>query len=175
MAPIPAPRAAWGPIVSVLAVTLAVFWMCSHPVRAADADQLEEITQELRKTGDKYGAAYNAHDVDGLLAFISDESVIVDWRGEAHEGRAAIKAFFTEAFANNPNLKMSNNLVTAQLVSPDAVMTFGELQFTGNGTKWPDASRFAVLWKKVDGQWTTLFDAGFVPVDAEPMGRKAEN
>lgn len=157
----------WGTATAMLAVL--VFLGKPAVVRAADDNSnntLEKITSELKATGEVYGSAYNSHNVDGLMNFIGDESVIVDWKGNPHQGKAAIRTFFTKAFQDNPNLKLSNTLLSAQLVSPDAVMTFGELKFSGNKPGWPTASRFAVLWKKVDRKWITLFDAGFVPMAA---------
>ena len=57
---------------------------------------------------------------------------------------------------------MENQLESARLVNPNAVMTFGTLKFAGNSRNWPSESKFAVLWEKVDGKWKALFDAGFV-------------
>ena len=53
-------------------------------------------------------------------------------------------------------------------------MTFGSLTFSGNRAGWPPASRFAVLWQKLGGQWKTLFDTGIVPFDRGPDVSKAQ-
>ena len=98
-----------GPV--ALLLLLAVGF--DRPALAAElteAEQVAKTTAELKEAGAHYGAAYNAHDVEGVLAFIDEQSIVVDWRGEAHQGRAAIRGFFEASFRNNPDLKMSSAL-----------------------------------------------------------------
>jgi len=150
-------------IAAVLEIAMIVL-LGTTPLAWADrsTEQAERIRAELQTVGEEYIAAYNRHDAGAVASFSTENSELIKWSGDIVHGKNDIQQFFEQTFRDNPNLHMENQLESARLVNPEAVMTFGTLKFTGNSKNWPSTSKFAVLWEKVDGKWKALFDAGFV-------------
>lgn len=133
------------------------------PAEQAIADR---VLAELTAVGEVYLATYNRHDAATLASFSTDKSELIKWSGEIVRGKDDIEKFFERTFKDNPELQLDSQLESAHLVSAEAVMTYGTLNFTGNAQGWPSLGKFAVLWQKVDGEWKALFDAGFTTTPA---------
>jgi taurine dehydrogenase small subunit len=60
--------------------------------RSTDGEQIE-----------RYFAAFNAHDLEGVMACFHDRPVIVGSDGSRYEGTAAIRSLYAEQFAIVPD------------------------------------------------------------------------
>jgi len=92
--------------------------------RAAD----EEAAKELQATAAKDAAAYNAGQVDAVLAFWTENSDFVDARGQFHEGRDLIAALFRRGFANNPGRKIQLASASRKFLTPEIALVLGDLE-----------------------------------------------
>ena len=54
----------------------------------------------------RFNAAFDAHDVDGVMAAMTDDCLFENTPapdGERHEGQAAVRAFWQQFFGSSPN------------------------------------------------------------------------
>src|SRR5690348_1069985 len=97
----------------VLVVTCSVFLfgsLCSPmevPMMSGQKVQLQE--QSTRTTVDSFNEAFNRHDADGLVAFLSEDTVFEDTSpapdGRRIEGKAAVVEFWRAWFARNSDAR----------------------------------------------------------------------
>ena len=58
-----------------------------------------------RETVDRFNDAFNRHDVDAVMAVMTDDCVFESTappHGERHEGQAAVRAFWEQFFTSSP-------------------------------------------------------------------------
>lgn len=63
-------------------------------------------TEETRATVDRFNEAFNSHDVDAVMALMTDDVVFdntVPPDGERYEGQDAVRGFWDRFFGANPN------------------------------------------------------------------------
>ena len=64
------------------------------------------IGVDTRAVIDRFNDAFNRHDVDAVMALMTDDCVFENTRpspdGTRYEGAAAVRAFWTAFFANSP-------------------------------------------------------------------------
>ena len=90
---------------------------------------------------DRYRDAWNNHDVDALVEFFTDDSVYEDATlARVNRGRAEIRAFAEEAFANAPDFHVEDS---GLIIDPSG--RFG-VEWTMSGTHQGDtaAHKFSV-------------------------------
>ncbi len=66
----------------------------------------DEQTQATLDAVDRFNDAFNAHDVDGVMACMTDDAVFESTSppaGERHEGAAAVRAAWEAFFAASPS------------------------------------------------------------------------
>jgi uncharacterized protein (TIGR02246 family) len=62
--------------------------------------------EDTRAAVDAFNDAFNRHDVDAVMAAMTDDCVFESTsppRGERHEGQAAVRAFWEQFFAASPS------------------------------------------------------------------------
>ena len=63
-------------------------------------------TEKTLATIERFNVAFNAHDVDAVMALMTDDVVFENTSpppdGERHEGQAAVRAFWETFFAGSP-------------------------------------------------------------------------
>jgi uncharacterized protein (TIGR02246 family) len=105
---------------------------------------------------DRFSAAYTANDVDALVALYAPNAILLGTNSPIiSEGRAAIRAYFTNlklAGSGNKNQIQDRKII---VVNDNAVVVTGFYEFTrmADGKPVPGPARFTVLLTKVDGQW----------------------
>jgi len=66
----------------------------------------DELTASTLAAVARFGAAFDRHDVDGVMAATTSDTVFENTSpspdGERHEGTEAVRAFWTRFFAENP-------------------------------------------------------------------------
>jgi hypothetical protein len=118
-----------------------------------DAAQLRELVAGLDR---KMFDAYNAHDVDALMAWFSADLEFYHDNGGLLDFEQ-VKAGFTSVFANNKDIR--RDLVDGSLeVHP--IKGFGAIQIgahrfchTENGEEDCGTFRFLQIWRFRDGAW----------------------
>jgi steroid delta-isomerase-like uncharacterized protein len=86
--------------------------------------------QENLKLDEENIAAWNAHDVEGALAQLSDDIMWYDVSGpQPMQGKDAVRAYIQNWFSAWPDLKIK---VTNRVVTEDQLAA--ELEFTGTNT-----------------------------------------
>ncbi len=79
------------------------------PLDAASAATLETVTA--------FNEAFNAHDVDHVMALMTEDVVFENTRpapdGERHEGQAAVRAFWEAFFQRSPRARFAAEEVFA--------------------------------------------------------------
>ena len=79
---------------------------------------------------DAFNEAFNSHDVDRIMALMTDDVVFENTSpapdGERFEGQAAVRAVWEKLFADSPN----------------AVFTVEELFGDGDGARWTQRWRY---------------------------------
>ena len=67
---------------------------------------MDIATAETLATIERFNDAFNRHDVDGVMALMTDDVVFENTSpppdGERHEGQTAVRAFWEQFFAGSP-------------------------------------------------------------------------
>src|SRR5687767_15688540 len=68
--------------------------------------QMDTATAETLATIDRFNVAFNRHDVDAVMALMTDDVLFENTSpppdGERHVGQAAVRAFWEQFFAGSP-------------------------------------------------------------------------
>ena len=119
----------------------------------ADAARLRELVGELDR---KMFEAYNAHDVDGLMAWFTEDLEFYHDTGGLLDF-AQVKAGFTSVFANNKDIR--RDLVDGSLevypIKDYGAIEIGAHRFchTENGKVDCGTFQFMQIWRLKDGVW----------------------
>ncbi len=66
----------------------------------------DESAEATRAVVDRFNDAFNRHDVDAIMALMTDDCVFDSTRpppdGERHEGQAAVRGYWAAFFARSP-------------------------------------------------------------------------
>jgi ketosteroid isomerase-like protein len=77
----------------------------------------DELTTETLAAIERFGAAFDAHDVDGIMAASTPDCLFENTSpapdGERFEGPAAVRAFWERFFAANPRARFAAEEVFA--------------------------------------------------------------
>ena len=133
------------------------------PVEAipADAAELRELVAGLDR---KMFDAYNAHDVDGLMAWFSADLEFYHDTGGLLDFQQ-VKAGFTSVFANNKDIR--RELVDGSLevypIKGYGAIEIGSHRFCHTENGKPDCGtfRFLQIWRFKDGAWKVTRDVSY--------------
>lgn len=127
--------------------------------QAAIAPALQDIHR-------RFEAAFNAADLDGIVALYEPEAVFVNSDGAVLRGQEEIRAAFTSIFSSGAKIRLE----TAGIVEAigGLAMMHGKWVLTGcNEDGVPEEQRGTsaeVLRRQPDGSWLYALDNPFVPV-----------
>lgn len=77
------------------------------------AERAQTSTDHTRETAtviERFNEAFNRHDVDGVMAMMTDDCIFDNTTppdGEHHSGQAAVRAFWQQFFAGSPNARFT--------------------------------------------------------------------
>jgi ketosteroid isomerase-like protein len=78
---------------------------------------LDLVTAKTLATIERFNEAFNRHDVDAIMALMTEDVVFENTTpapdGERHEGQAAARAFWEHFFAASPNAHFATEELTA--------------------------------------------------------------
>ena len=130
----------------VLAVTL---------IFAAPA--LAQGKAAIQKLEDQWGAAFNKGDAAAVAAMYADDAYVLPAGAPMAHGLSAIQDFWTKAMEQLADIKCSTQDVKP--LGRSAALEIGTCTFKMKGATPQDgALKYAVVWKKADGQWKLLQD-----------------
>jgi ketosteroid isomerase-like protein len=91
------------------------------------------MTRDTQATIDAFNEAFNRHDVDGVMALMTDDCIFENTEpppdGERHKGQAAVRKFWNEFFTSSPHAKFETEEL---VVSGDRAVTRWRFDW-GNG------------------------------------------
>jgi uncharacterized protein (TIGR02246 family) len=133
-----------------LSCALGLILLC---VGSAGADEAADATAAIRKRVDEYVAAYNKHDAQTLGDLWAEDAVYLnrDTR-KPIEGRPAITAMFDEMFKDGEADKLSVNVQSIRLITPDVAIEDGAAEITPT-TGDPEKSSYTAIHVKKEGKW----------------------
>src|SRR5262245_46765750 len=102
----------------------------------------------IRKASADLTAAFNAKDVDKILALYADNSVFMPPNAPLLRGRDPLKGYFTNLVGKATDLKMDNVEVAGH--GPIAY-TSGSYSLTNAGV--PDRGKFLIVMRNMMGTW----------------------
>jgi ketosteroid isomerase-like protein len=137
------------------------------PPPAADAvaaDQAARLRETVAALDRQMFDAYNAHDVDRLMALFADDLEFYHDTGGLL-GHAQVRQGFTNVFANNKDIR--RDLVEGSLeVYP--IKGFGAIEIgahrfchTEDGKEDCGTFRFLQIWRLKDGAWKVSRDVSY--------------
>ncbi len=137
----------------IFQIGLSVSYGQSTPSVKVWNDQQKPVAESI----ERYTAAFNKADTKLLTSFFSDDARLVTVDGEIYEGREAILGLFSEGFAGNPGLKMTNDVRNIRLVSEGVAIEEGFSVTTTEMDKKPSTVAYHVVHVKRDDRWQ-MFD-----------------
>ena len=138
----------------VLAALVFLAAACTQPARPKLDLAAEE--KAIRDMDARWLKAFQAHDALGEAAVFASDGVEYRAHLEPIVGPAAIEAYDTRFFADNPTLAVSWSTDEIHIAeSGDLAIQTGEFQASGVGPRGDqeDWGRILTVWKKVEGQW----------------------
>jgi len=141
--------------VTKIVLAALVFWAaaCSQPAPLKLDLAAEE--KAIRDMNARWLKAVQAHDAVGESAVFASDGVEYRLYLEPLVGPAAIEAYDTRFFANNPKFAVSWSTDEVHIAdSGDLAIQTGEFQASGLGaTGDQERGRSLTVWKKVESQW----------------------
>lgn len=99
-----------------------------------------------------YEAAYAKEDVKALADFFSDDAQYTADDGKTFNGRAAIEGSIHDAFQARKGAKLTINLDSVRVLSPEVVLEKGSTTVTEKSGETSGA-QYAAIYVKKDGKW----------------------
>lgn len=131
-------------------ITLATFAI----VGVACAPPTAHESAEIRARADAWETAFQAQDLDGLIALYSDDARVMAPNMPIERGHEAIEAVFGGMF----DAGLGGELQSAETMAVgDLGYHIGTFTLEADGTV-VDRGKFIEVWRKVDGQWKISAD-----------------
>lgn len=109
-------------------------------------------------------AAYDAHDVDALMAWFAPELEFYHDTGGLLD-HAAVRAGFTNVFANNRDIRreLIADTTDVQPIAGYGALQFGRHRFCHTENGRPDCGTFGFVqvWRLKDGRWQVTRELSF--------------
>jgi uncharacterized protein (TIGR02246 family) len=119
---------------------------------AAAGPALAQSKTAIQKLEDQWGAAFNKGDAAGVAAMYTEDAYVLPAGAPMAKGRADIQNFWSQAMQQLSDVKC-----TAADVMPigrTGAREIGTCTFKTKGASPQDAAlKYAVVWRKVNGQW----------------------
>jgi uncharacterized protein (TIGR02246 family) len=128
----------------------AVLVLCVAPAMA-------QSMADIQKLDDAWAVAFNKGDAKAAAAMYAEDAYVLPDKGEMVHGRAAIEAFFKGATQQIGDIALKTGDV--QALGPDAAREVGTFTFKTKAQPPQNVSgKYAVVWRKIGGQWLLATD-----------------
>jgi uncharacterized protein (TIGR02246 family) len=122
-----------------------------------------------------FSKAFNAGDATAAAATFAEDALVVDEYGMRTEGRAAIGAQLSAAFAANPRSTIEIKVESLRFLGPDTALEEGRTTITpAKPRELPEITRFTVVYIKKNGQWLQSAVRDEISHDSSPHERLKE-
>ncbi len=155
----------------LLALALLVSSGCSRPASTAQTAAATAADEAaIRASTARWIDAYNAGDVDRIVALYSEDAVVMAPNAPALAGRAAIKDFLAKdiAGARAAGLKVTDGTGTAG-ISGDLAWHAGTSSVVDAAGKTVATSKYIEVWQRVNGEWLMVRDIWNDDAPAAPV------
>lgn len=115
----------------------------------------------IRESAAAFVAAYNAHELEALVAGFASEAEFITEEGESIVGRDAIGRYFAEAFAQSPEAQIALDVETARVIASGAAIEEGVVEVWPSPGKSAVVSRYMALHVQRDGRWLIAWSRDF--------------
>jgi uncharacterized protein (TIGR02246 family) len=128
----------------------AVLVLCRAPAMA-------QSVADIQKLDDAWAVAFNKGDAKAAAATYAEDAYVLPNMGEMVHGRAAIEAFFKGATQQIGDIALK--AVDVLPLGPDAAREIGTFTYKTKTQPPQDvAGKYAVVWRKIGGQWLLATD-----------------
>jgi uncharacterized protein (TIGR02246 family) len=127
--------------------------------RVDDKDADEQASPDeraIRKIVRTMEAAFNEHNVDGVMQLFSANGEVIDAGGQVTSGREEIANIFRRLFERTPDIQMSIQIESIRVLGQNVAIEEGLLRFTENPDETETISRYAVVYTKEEGDWKMI-------------------
>jgi uncharacterized protein (TIGR02246 family) len=148
-------RRLWG-LALGLAAVLAIGHFLTAGKMSGEAAEPQDKGKEAPGKGQRaqeFIAAFNKGDAKAVAAFWTPDGDYVDEVGHEYKGRAAIEKLYEKVFAANKGAKLTIEVASAKLLSPDVAVEDGISQVTPADGGPGSVARFSAVLVKKDGHW----------------------
>jgi ketosteroid isomerase-like protein len=156
-------RFALGLLILVSAVAVLNCRVSATAGRTSDSkgSDIAKDVESLRATDLAWSEAAARKDLDGVVAFMTDDGETLAPNEPAAAGKAAVKAGW-ESLLNLPDLKIQWEPTRVEVANSSEIgYTRGTwtMSFTGpDGKPVSDHGKYLEVWKKIDGKWKCSSD-----------------
>jgi uncharacterized protein (TIGR02246 family) len=105
------------------------------------------------KRAQEFLAAFNRGDAKAVAGFYAPDGEYIDQTGQKFKGRAELEKLYSKLFAENKGMKLSVDVASARLVSPDVIIEDGTTEATPADGGPPSVADFTAVLVKQDGEW----------------------
>ncbi|MFO0953794.1 MAG: SgcJ/EcaC family oxidoreductase [Isosphaeraceae bacterium] len=119
---------------------------------AAPAPALSKDEAAVKAADEAFVLAYNKGDAKALAALFTEDAEVVEANGDRYEGRDLIEKSFADTFEGVKGAKLSLEIDTIRLISPDVAKEEGRSIVTPKEGA-PVSRLYTVLYVKRDGRW----------------------
>jgi uncharacterized protein (TIGR02246 family) len=121
------------------------------PPQTVAGDQ--EDLAAVRAVVNSFLEAYRAKDAAAIGALFTENAEIVDDDGEVTQGRHAIAERYARLFQTNEAGKLTVDVDSIHLLSPEVAIEEGTATVSGNDGENPETSRYSAIYIKQGGRW----------------------
>jgi uncharacterized protein (TIGR02246 family) len=116
------------------------------------------LAQEPTPTGkgkraQEFIAAFNKGDAKAVAGFWTPDGDYTDQLGNKYKGREALEKLYAKVFAANKGAKLSINVLSIKMLSPDVGIEEGINEVTPADGGPPTVGAFSAVGVKVNGEW----------------------
>jgi len=128
------------------------------PEPVEEAPDMTALTAEIQAMEDAYAAAENAKDVEGVLAYYSDDAVSLAHEKPALVGKDAIRADITERLNDTTRTGTSSFKVLNIIVEGNLLVETGASMMTNAEGETKTTGKYVSIFQKRDGKWICVRD-----------------
>jgi uncharacterized protein (TIGR02246 family) len=155
----------------LISLALAAVAGCGQPAASPQALAADEAT--IRAATVSWTDAYNAGDVDKILALYTEDAVVMPANSPALKGRAAIKDFLAKdtAAAKAAGLTAKDGAGDVGIAG-DLAWHAGTSSVVDATGKTVETGKYVEIWSRINGKWLMVRDIWNDDAAPEPAPAK---
>jgi ketosteroid isomerase-like protein len=144
----------------LISLAMAVGAGCGQPTSTAQAPASAAADEAAIRAGTAlWNDAYNAGEVDKIVALYSEDAVVMPANAPALNGRAAIRDFITKDIgATKAEGLTEKDGVSDVGISGDLAWHAGTSSVIDTAGKTVETGKYIEVWRRINGQWLMVRD-----------------